>query len=276
VRLILIFSLLISGCQWFRSNTVATVGDYQITQQDLNYRKKVIKIYNPRETRDLSYLQLKEAFLLASILKNNGVEVSDTTLKKEASRINEKSNNQEVLAKIRAVFGKDIESYLKVYVLPIYVKREIYYNLFLKSESIHDETLKKAKLIIASAESSRENLQALATQNELRFLEFYISPRYGMVPFSEIENFVKKQYDESFKGSNIGKLWVDEVVSSTKPGEIYKNIVNFGETWLVVKYVKQFKKTDFYHIQGIEIKKIAYSEWLANEKLKIKISENSK
>jgi hypothetical protein len=78
-----------SSCQ-LQSPTIAQVGSYSITQQDVDLQEQILRLSYPQYQGDLKQAALKQltdSFTFAEVLKNNGQPITPETLKKESDRI---------------------------------------------------------------------------------------------------------------------------------------------------------------------------------------------
>lgn len=116
--------------------TLLKIDSYNITQEQVDYRNQVIKIYYPQESRDLGLEQLKKYYQYLVILKKHGRVLNNEVLELEAARIDKETKDQQTLDQIKKVFGSDREAYLYTYVMPILVEREIYFGLYLKDPKL--------------------------------------------------------------------------------------------------------------------------------------------
>lgn len=150
---LVLFTMLIVGSFVFyqKKNFVLTVGEYNLTSTELNYRSQVNRIYYPDYQGNIeasSLEQMRKAFTKALIMKKYGMEITDELLVNEKERIQASTRDPKMLEKIQKIFGSDDLGYLKVFVLPTLVDRAIYYNLFLNNSEIHLENKKKAQIYL--------------------------------------------------------------------------------------------------------------------------------
>lgn len=232
---------------------IAEVGAYKITKKDINYRNKIIKLYDPKETRDLGLDQLIKVFIYAEILSSYGQSINEEALFQEAKRIDKETQLPEFLLKIKAVFNDDHESYLRVYVLPVLVERMIYYDFFINNLNVHKESYNDAKQFLKLALGRTKAFQKLGQKQGLEFTRFVVS----------------EETDQA-------KRWIKDVVSKLKPGKVFPEVVNAEEHWKVIRYIgKDPSKADQYLLEAVIFRKIPFDEWVKKEKLKVKVVQRN-
>lgn len=262
-----------------RSKVVAKIGDREISSRDVEYRDKVIRFYYPQETRSLGLKQLTEAYIGAQILANYGRPITEKVLDDEVARIDKNTKMPAALEEVKAIFGKDTEAYRKIYVLPVYVNRVIRFELFSGDKRIQGESLRRAKEFVSRALAGNFRKEGEASGG--KFVEFEVSrdeitwkgegasvkppPGPGDLPGKLLED---RKAAEAAEAS----LWVDQIVKTLKPGSVYSDVIDKGEKWLAVRYVKPVKgKKDRYALEGVFFPKENYSAWLEKERAKVTV-----
>ncbi len=300
-KLILSFSLgllclFFQGCT--RNPVLAEVGDYKITKEEANFRNRVIRIYYPQETRNLGIDQLVRAFTYAQILKNNGQEVTDDVLTKEVNRIDQHTLVPETLARIKGIFGPDTKSYRRVFVLPTLTERVIYFEFFLHDPKPQAVAVKPAEDFLHLALQKPKEYLNLASTKGYKVQDFEVSVKEGL---KELKNEPKKkgkkgEDDARSLASNNpnsapahldmrmkaqmeeqraeeAKRWIENILKGLKPGEIYSKLVDQGQQWYVVKFLKQTpSKKGAYTFNAVAFNKAEYGEWIEAETKKVKIT----
>jgi len=279
---------------------LATVENSQITQDDVTFKEKILKIYYPEYAGDLhqaALQQLVNANIDAQILKNNGHEMNDEVLKKEAARIKQSSQKPEMLSQIQKIFEGDEASYLKNYVLPVYVERVIFYEFFLHDKKIQADSLAAAeeflKLMLTQKKSFEKIIKRKSEYKNLKVFHFTVSASDGIVldasksplqnkinpnvpvvnsptnsETSSVVNQFLNQHD-----SEEGLIWVNHIVMKTKPGSVFDQVIDQNEIWWVVQYLGPDKNKK-YRFKGVALPKADYTKWLNTEKQKIKAVYN--
>ena len=150
-----------------KSEIVASVGSYNITNKMVALREKVAEIYYPDKKQKVGLIQLIKAYTTAQILENEGVKITQSDLKKEAKRIDENTKNTKILNQIKSIFGKKTESYYQVFILPNLAKRVIQPFVFKADKKFVQKGFKKADNFL---QKCRTNLKKCST--------FYHHPDY--------------------------------------------------------------------------------------------------
>lgn len=135
---------------------------FAATPSDISLRNKIMPYLFPGETRLLGAAQLENAELYARILEKYGMGVTDVALLKEQQRIEQNTKLPENLRRIKAAFQGDDGAFRRVYVLPVYVERVIYFDLFRNSETIHRESLDKAQRFLKRVKNHASRFEMLA------------------------------------------------------------------------------------------------------------------
>lgn len=278
-----------------QERVIATVGDYKITKTDKELRDQIQWIFYPKDPHSYGLDQLTNAFIYAQILKNNGHEVTEAILRAEDMRINQNTKAPEVLKKIRDLFKGNDELYQKVFVLPTYAERTIYYDFFNKNAKVQEPSLKVTREVLQKIETTKAPLEQIAQESNLNFRRFTLSKSEGLVwePVSEKMNRpnpkensgiidmsnqpppeIKNHIDQEFKAKSLESAlyWIDNVLKNMKPGEVLQSPVDYEESWLVVKFVKVLKK-DKFQMEAIFIPKVNYQQWLEMEKAKVMVKK---
>lgn len=277
---------------FYHDRTIATVGEYKITEKDKILRDQIQQVFYPKDPNSYGLDQLVTAFTYAQILKNNGHEITEHLLRAEDMRINQNTKAPEVLQKIRALFKGDEEAYKKVFLLPTYAERTIYYDFFSKSPKAQESSLAKVRDFLSLLEQTKRPLQDLASESNLMFKKFTLSKEKGLEWEQEARKKqkndaknpgiidmsaqapaeIRNHVDQKFQGKALesAQFWIDNVLNNMKPGEVLQSPVDYEETWLVVKYVKPLGKAKF-QMEAVFIPKNNYQQWLDAETAKIQV-----
>lgn len=290
--------------KWLRNRkTAAKVGDYAITVADAEYRDQVIRAYYPkreilsRGRRGKEGLnQLVRAMTSAEILNRYGVNITEEDLTKEEARIEKTTLLPDKLEEIQKIFEGDRDAYRRVFVLPAYAEREIYFGLFLRNPKIHSESLEAAGLFLKQALENKTPFRKLAASYELKAMLYSLSPEHGLklerrkplknnkkisIPMerSDPPEGVKSSLEDSRKQveSNEARRWTEEVISHLRPGQVFDKVVDMRLHWGIVHYLGPSRSRPGIHdLEIVFIPKRDYEEWLKEEKAKIpvEISKN--
>jgi hypothetical protein len=234
-----------------------------------------------------------KAMVSAQILANNGVAMDDEALKKEQARIDKETGLPEFLARIKAVFKGDMAAYRKVYVLPVYAGRMIYFDFFLHNKAIHAESERAAQDFINKVKSDPKSFDKLMKELNLKSSFFTISaydgfdyempgdkdPRRagpkGMKIITPEKNAALKarfEADQKRQQSDEAVRWINEVIKPLKPGDVYNKVIDRSESWQVVRYIGPVKgEKDKYKLEGIHFPKADYGKWTEEQMKKVEI-----
>lgn len=288
-----LFCFLFTGCT--RNPVVAEVGDYKITKEEADFRNRIIRIYYPQETRNLGVDQLVRAYTYAQILKNNGAEITESVLDKEVERIDKHTLVPETLARIKGVFGPDTKSYRRVFVLPTYSERVIYFEFFLRDPKPQALAVKPADDFLAMVLAKPAEFSSLAFNKGYAVQHFQVSTKEGL---KELKEEKKKKGEDEMRGTasqnqnqapahldmrfkaqmeeqkqEEAKRWIQEILKGLKPGEVYSKLVDHGQQWFVVRFSKLVpKKKEVYEFEAVSFAKAEYGEWLDAQTKLVKIS----
>ena len=294
------------GYRLLGERPIAVVGDYKITKKDAALRNKVSHVFYPADPSDHGVEQLINAYTAATIMKNIGFEITDKQLAEEDTRINNGTRDPGNLARIKDIFGSDKEAYLRVFILPTLAERSIYGEIFLRSTKIQAPALEKVAAFMESARRSSFEKAALAAGLKIQGLSISLNdgfewesspeeeeplegkrsrhrPRKGRSqerkeqvkvvapPSADMVKVQKQLQEDDIKEV---RTWIDEILASMQPGEMFGQPVNFGEQWLAVKFVGPDRRAKGkYNLLTVAFPKLNYQEWLDAEKAKITIKK---
>ncbi len=272
--------------------TVAQVGDYKITAQDIAWKNAVIQVYYPQESRDVGLQLLTGTYTTAQILKNNGHEITEEILKKENERIDRDTLRPEVLATIKGIFEGDEKGYLRIYVFGVYAERTIFYDFFMHSESIHAASKQVAQEFLQRVLATPSRFNEEAKKSSLKSAPFTVSLSSGLVWESEskkqkpsgpkIIDASKTPADLQLKFdanapppavSEEGQRWIKDVVATTEPDHLFLQVIDQGEYWMVARYLGKHKsKKDAYLFESVTFPKADFGKWSAEQTALVKVS----
>jgi hypothetical protein len=270
-----------------RDPVIAEIGRFKITESYARYRDGVERALNPHETRNLGLSYLGRVYPLAEIYLVNGQRLDQETLLKEEKRIDRETAAPEVLAQVKAVFGDHHQAYLDVYVLPVYVERELYFGYFLKSPIAQAKSISQAEELLREANVAPEKLESIAKAHGNPTAKFTVSLQNGLEwpppppsPGSKArpnpeEDRLRAALAAQAAGSeanSIGRQWIEQLIRPLKPGMLVSRVIDGGNSWQVVRYVRPAPdRKDAYEMQGAFVPKDRFDEWLKTEKTKIKV-----
>ena len=295
-----IYALLIASAiagvagYFFINPKVAQVGDYSIYKNDVDCRDAIILSSYPDDKRKLGLYQLTQSYQYAQILKNFKQTITKDQIQKEKERINKSTLMPENLAKIKAACGGDGWAYENAFILPALVDRVIYYEFFLKNPEIHRELFEKAQEWRDRAIKNPGDFETLAKKENHPVSLFAVSLDRGLewAPPPGIKGMKQgpTMIDRSGKGapaaiqrsldqqqeqqiSAEGKKWIEDVIKPLQPGQVSPLVIDQGEVWMVVKYLKPtVNEKNSFNMQGAVFPKRNYGEWLEAQKKLIPVN----
>ncbi len=134
--------LTIGGVILWRQHTVVTVGDFKITNEDLQLRYKIINYEYGRAKIETARQQLIEIYLMAQILKNGQIEINNDMILQEEHKMEADPREAKKLQAIKNLFSDDAKVE-KIYVMPLLAKRLIF-DMFLKDPKAQENSLDRA------------------------------------------------------------------------------------------------------------------------------------
>lgn len=279
---------------WHGRQTIAQVGDYVISAQDVAWKNAVTRVYYPQENRDVGLQLLTAAFTTAQILKNNGQEITNEILNKENTRIDKQSLRPEMLATIKSIFEGDEKGYLRIFVLPVYAERTIYYDFFQHSEVIQAASKNVAEQFLRRVIASPSQFHNLAHRASLQPRPLTVSAKFGLEwesPEKKLGRSVPKIVDASGTPADIqqkfnsnvptsamseeGQRWIKDVVSTTSPRHVFEKVIDHGEQWMVAFYLGKHKSQKGAHVFDIIMfAKADFGKWSAEQTRLVKVITN--
>lgn len=255
LALLLLFFL--PACFFKRADSpvVARVGDFIITQKMIEERDRINRLENPGETTSLGLAQLKKAYVDAQILTILGVALDDAVLLGEEKRINETTQMPEKLKQIKEIFGGRTADYRRVFVLPVYAQRTIYYDFFLNDMKVQAVPLKVAGDFFAVVTANPSRWAAAVREGKIKTNKFLLSEKNGL----RVLNAGEDPQPVPLPGTAPA---LTEEVAALKPGQVLPRLLNEGETgWLVIRYLKPGRETGNYELEFAVFPKLDYETW---------------
>ncbi len=295
VALILLVTVLVFTYKKLKNPVWAEVGDYKITKEEAQYRDRVIRIYYPQDNRRLGLQQLIGSYIHAQILKNNGAEITEDILAKEEARIDKQTLVPETLSKIKGIFGPDNRSYRRVFILPTYADRVIYFEFFLRDPKVHGKLLTNAEDFLKAAKETPDKMRSMAENKLYPITHFTVSQKEGLQAEKEKKKGDDKdpmhaagnqqdgakappELDARFRAQmeeqreEEAKKWINDILKPLKQGEVYGKLVDQSQQWYVVRNLGLVpKKKDTYQFDAVIFPKADYGAWSEAEMKKVKV-----
>jgi len=227
-------------------------------------------------------MQLTKYFKMAAIMKKYGQPVTHEILEKEAERIEENTQRPEWLKKIKDMFQGDHNAYLRVFVLPVYVERSLYYDLFVKSKIIQKEPFERVQSFHQQVLSDGTSFVESAKKTEAKIIPLKVSyedgvqwgdpkekePTQNVVDQTKAEQ--KKWMDKMARSrpSETAEVdrWVKDILTPLKPGMVSARLIDNETSWSVIKLVKKSgQKNTVYQLEAAVFPKLDWGAWIASE-----------
>jgi hypothetical protein len=247
-----------SGCNRAASGLIRVDGvTFSRGDVELRAREQALE-NNAIVDGSVALKQLIRAQAGAAILKKYGREVTAKTLEDEATRIDRTTLIPARLQQTKALFP-DHPTYIRLYVLPVFVNRVLYYDFFANERSFHQKAYDQLAAFAQDFQAARKKkevpLFSFATERGLRVLPLKVDPKTGIAP-SKGHALHNEGPNPSASQAEAKRL-IAETLSKTKLGEL-------------TPIIERHKGTT-YEIEAISVPKAAFEEWLSGEMRKLSI-----
>jgi len=240
---------------------VARVGSWTVDARDLELRRRVVELYYPASaTGAAALVQLVRGFVAAEVLRMRGAPVTEKVLEAEARRIDRRTQNPQLLARVKRVFGTDRPRYLRVFVLPAYAPSRLWRN-FIADARVHAAARARAEELVRRVREKKEPWDEALKALGLEARKVRISRRDGVRPKSRREaraadraprpidlsrarnipaNLRERFAGTAEKGDDPWAVrYLDRVVSKIAPGEVYPNVLELEGGFQVVRLAEK-------------------------------------
>lgn len=259
--------LVVAAAIWFLiPHPVSKVGRWSIYKEDIQRRAEVERLYGAREAvEEIALKKLEASARHLQILEKHGLTITHDDLVEEDKRIDDSTKSPILLKKIKEVFGKDHESYLKNYVKPGLVDRVIAFEFFPGTPSLQAGTKKTATDLIARAVSGKESLQALAESKTLVTRTISLGEKQKPHAPSKQRDARLKMFDPTEWMRTLWRpSWALGLAKKLKPGEVLDHPIEEQSAWMVVQRLETSSPQNEDYLV-IVVPKLRYSEWLTSE-----------
>ncbi len=284
---VLVASLSLTSCVKKELRPVLTVGQFEFTAEDLERRKKVLRFYYPNEQNPNVKRELTMGYTKVQALLDNGFANLRERVIAEEKRIDGSTLDPVGLAKIKRIFDNDVESYRRLYIVPL-LSAPLLNELGRRHPVVQAQSKRKIEDFLAAVEKSPSQFATLAKSAKLERRLLRVSEEQGLryddaQKPEEYRDMAKPPADvsplllERWKSmsqtdeTNEAQRWVREVAVSLKPGGMSPKIFDRGATWMAVRFIGTDKKTNDVLFETAEVAKDKISEWVDREIAKVKI-----
>lgn len=274
---VLVCALALFSCTGKQNRILAEVGRFTITAGDAKYRDELIQVFYPGSKEpNAGFLQLREVFIQAQVLENNGVKFGDDALDREAARIDKETQAPATLEKIKAIFAKNPAAYRKIFVLPTLVERTIYFDFFLHNPQVQAGPIAAVKALLAaqpaglSGEAKKRGLAQLELEYEAS-RGFFKKGQAVLEQKPANEASARALGDMRQKALDFDNAYFLKHAAEIQAGKPLGEPLDRGEVWLVLQPKKKGGKI----FSAFVVPKISYEDWLQAEQKKVTVREFS-
>ena len=239
---------------------VAKVGSIEIYRSDTAYKVGVEKAYGNEFVPEVSVLiSLVKDSLELEVARAHKVTVKSDEVTAFKRHVDETSRAPEILAKVKGVFGDDLEAYERLYLLPKIINRKLR-NWYSRNAEIH----KRERLLIEKGYSlvkSGRSFQQVAKDCGLDFSTIDYGQADSNIPA------VLKQY--MAEGEQPAQEPMMRILEGMAEGEIYNNIAEDDQGYKVIKLLE--KNGTQYKVEAIAVTKQAFRKWFDVQAGKIEV-----
>jgi len=237
----------------------AQVGSITITQKDVEYEMGVERAYgNTTITPELALLVLMNNAREQEVARSVGVLPNREDITSFKEYVNSSTKAPEMLQFVKDVFGTDIDSYDRIYLLPKIVNISLH-SFFSNNKEINKESLIKINKAYAEIKEGG-NFADVAKNNMLQYSTHTIGLRSNMLA-SAVQDYATI--------SEMSKSKVHIAAETLKPGEINKAIIEDDYSYSIIRLLSS--KNDEYKIENIVSKKSDYDSWYAKEAKEVSV-----
>lgn len=297
----------LSACRLpWHSPIVLKVADYELSEEEVKLRQKIALIFYPKTTDESAGLiQLRNAYIYAQILKQNGQEVTTAQLEAEDVRIETHSRDKETLKKIQTLFGDrsnsiNRERYYRVFILPTLAERKIesFFNSF---EPVQSAARLRAFALLERVSAEPRKFSSVLEKEVAEpgkpgpmLQNLCVSKEHGFewsLPNQKLKMSAKKSALNPIDLSSQTKLqmsileqmqkdlaraeesrmhwWANEVILPTHPGEVVRRVVDIDQDVAILYMVSKSNKKSCFQV--FRIPKPDLHFWLEMEKKKFTV-----
>ncbi len=253
--------LLLIGC----TKTVCNVGETPITNRDISFRAKVSEVYYPGSGKDyVGLAQLIKGYLSEEVLKSLGHNVDDAVLEAEAKRINEHTQAPDVLQRVKDVFGRNRNAYMKTFMRIVYAERVLYNEVFLQSKEIHKEQYSTAEKLLKETLKSPASFNKVAKSKRLDAQRLKLSLKDDIIPYGE----KRERWPSSPAGVEQAARLIS-AISKVNPGGVYPEVLEWQEGYQVMRFIR--KEGEDFVVDSVSIPKRDFDGWFWERASKIPV-----
>jgi hypothetical protein len=239
---------------------LAKAGSLQIYRTDAAYKVGIEKAYgNERVTEVIALVSLINDALEHEAAGMHGVTIKRDEVAAFKRHVDKTSRAPQILAKVKAVFGRDTDSYERLYLGPKIINRKLRY-WYSRNAEIHKyqrALIEKAYYLAQSGMS----MEAAASECGLELSTIDYGKAKGDMPA------ILKQYSSASEQLAADPMM--KILATMSQGQIYYNIAEDDHGYKVIKLIE--KNGQQYKVEAIVVRKHPFGKWFRVQAEKIKV-----
>ncbi len=288
------------------------VEKYAFDEDDIARADLVEAFKYPYAKEKLGLRAIKRAYTYSVLLEKLGHTVGLNELEGELRRIDQSTLDPQKWSQMKGFFGDNHNQLLKILILPIYVERVLPFQVFPRSDIVHNESKEKARKIYDSLRGAGKNTDSLwlefKEKEKLQEHHLCVHREKPTVAFEESADckkkkgphgppkgggiidqspqaaegeMMKKKIQQAHGGEShsqsIGEIWATQLAPTVKEGEISPRLIETPENYLIVRLDKKksTKKGEILMAQftSLEITKTRLDDWVREKSATLHIVE---
>jgi hypothetical protein len=238
---------------------LAEVGGSLLTLQEVTYRAEIEKAYGETGADITAALvSMVNDLIEEEVAHAHGLSVTREEVASFSKHVDENTKASEILEKVKALFGQDVDAYERIYLRPRLMNRKIRYY-YSRNPEIHAAQRAQIEKAFRLAASGRP-LRAAAEECRLRHAAFEIED--GSLNLPPLLSRYSRE-EEVLKNPLL------PLIERLSEGELFKDIVEDDRTYRVIKLIA--KKPGKYSLEAVVAEKEPFDRWLEAEARKLRI-----
>ena len=231
MRTIILTALLFCVSNAF-GGPVATVGDETIDSISLSYRVSTERAYgNSRISNTAALVSLVNEAIELRIAESLGLAPTETEISELANHAQQTTKAPAVLARVKAIFSNDQNSYSKLYIAPKVTNRKLRQH-HSGSTDIHQDERAVA-----------ENALTLAISGST---------------FQEIADETTASYS-SLELPVSSNSSLKSIVSGLSVGSVHTEVIEAGSSFMIIRLVA--KDSELFTVEALRVQKKSFDDW---------------
>ncbi len=235
-----------------------TVGETTIGTKDISYEIGIESAYgNDTITPAGALVSLVNDVLERQVARVARALPSSEDMAALAEHADESSRAPETLASVKAVFGRDVASYERLYLAPKIINRKLRarYARYAETHGQQRSAIEEARCFVRSGKSLKE----AAAKCRLRHLTF----EYGD---DEDASGEPRTYFPEAGGQ---KEPLAEIIETLSPGQVYENIIEDERSYRIIRLVERDGPRR--KVEVVQAEKRPFEEWFRKHAEEIEV-----